>query len=144
LLALVPALVSEASTEESAPIAAVVDAFHAALQRGDGKAAMELLAPDAVVLDSCVSQTREGYQKHQLAEYNSFVSATKTERLPLMIRQEGDVAWTTATSKTTGTFKGRKIDSTGVELMVLTKDNSGWRIRAIHWSSHANKSEQIK
>jgi len=144
LLALLSALISEALTEESAPIATVVDAFHAALQRVDGKAAMELLAPDAIILESGVSQTREDYEKHHLAEDIAFVSATKTERLPLMIRQEGDFAWTTATSKTTGTFKGRKIDSTGVELMVLTKDNSGWRIRAIHWSSHANKSDQIK
>ena len=135
LLALVSALVSEASTEESAPIAAVVDAFHAAVQRGNGKAAMELLAPDAVVLESGVSQTLEVYEKHHLAEDIAFASATKTEGSPLIVKQEGNVAWTTASSKTTGTFKGRKIDSAGVELMVLTKDNSGWRIRAIHWSS---------
>lgn len=124
----------EASTQESAPIVSVVDAFHAALQRGDGKAAMELLALDAVILESGVTETREDYEKHHVAEDMAFASATKTERSPLIVRQEGSVAWTTATSKTTGTFKGRKFDSTGAELVALTKDNSGWRIRVIHWS----------
>ena len=85
MLALLSALISEVSTEESAPIATVVDAFHAALQRVDGKAAMELLAPDAIILESGVSQTREDYEKHHLAKDIAFVSATKTERLPLMM-----------------------------------------------------------
>jgi hypothetical protein len=44
-----------------------------------------------------------------------------------------------ATSKTTGTFNGRKIDSAGAELIVLTKGDSGWRIRAIHWSNRKAK-----
>ena len=61
---------------------------------------------------------RAEYEREHLAEDIAFVSATKTERSPLVIRQDGNVAWTTATSKTTGTFKGRKIDSTGVELIV--------------------------
>jgi len=74
-----------------------------------------------------------------LAEDIAFASATKTERSPLIVRQEGNVAWTIATSKTTGTFQGRKVDSAGVELMVLTKDESRWRIRAIHWSSRKEK-----
>jgi len=34
-----------------------------------------------------------------------------------------------------GTFNSRKIDSTGVELMVLTKTRRRVAIRAIHWSS---------
>jgi len=35
-------------------------------------------------------------------------------------------------------FNGHKIDSVGVELVGLTKDDTGWRSRAIHWSSHSN------
>jgi hypothetical protein len=36
-------------------------------------------------------------------------------------------------------FNDWKIDSAGVELMVLTKGDSGWRIRAIHWSNRKTK-----
>ena len=49
----------------------------------------------------------------------------------------GDAAWVTSTSTTVGSFNGRAVNSTGAELMVLSKDTAGeWRIRAIHWSSH--------
>lgn len=112
LLALATAApAAEASLEESADVVAVVDKFHDALRRGDEKAVMELLAPDALILESGESQTRAEYEREHLAEDIAFASATKTERSPLIIRQEDNVAWTTATSKTTGTFKGRKIDS---------------------------------
>jgi ketosteroid isomerase-like protein len=140
-IALAAASTAETAAQESAPVVAVVDAFHDALRHGDEKAVMELLAPDAMILESGESQTRAEYEREHLAEDMAFVIATKTERSPLIIRQARNVAWTTATSKTTGTFKGHKIDSTGVELIVLTKGDSGWRIRAIHWSSHEAKGK---
>jgi hypothetical protein len=42
-------------------------------------------------------------------------------------------------SRTNGTFHEREIDSIAVELVVLSKSSAGWRIRAIHWSSHETK-----
>ena len=126
---------SETVSPKAGAITAAVDGFHDALRRGDAKAAMELLAPDAAILESGQSQTREEYERQHLDEDIAFARATTNEHSPFKIQQEGNVAWTTAMSKTTGTFNGRKIESTGVELMVLTKGNSGWRIRAIHWSS---------
>jgi ketosteroid isomerase-like protein len=131
----------EPAAAEAATITATVEEFHGALALGDRTAALALLAPDALILESGESQTRAEYEREHLAEDIAFASATKTERSPLIIRQDGNVAWTTATSKTTGTFKGRKIGSTGVELIVLTKGDSGWRIRAIHWSSHEAKGK---
>jgi ketosteroid isomerase-like protein len=49
----------------------------------------------------------------------------------------GDVAWVVSTSRTTGTYRERQINSAGAELMVLSRTPEGWRIRAIHWSSRA-------
>jgi len=49
----------------------------------------------------------------------------------------GDAAWATSTTETAGTFQSRPIDSIGTELMVLSRETGGWRIRAIHWSSRA-------
>ncbi len=120
-------------------IQAAVEGFHQALTHADRAAALAALSPDALILESGESQTRAEYEGRHLAEDIAFASATKTERSPLIVRQEGNVAWTIATSKTTGTFQGRKVDSAGVELMVLTKDESRWRIRAIHWSSRKEK-----
>jgi|SRR5437762_2402579 len=140
LVALLPRdTIAQAHSNDATEITRAVEGFHGALALGDRTAALALLAPDALILESGESQMRAEYEREHLAEDIAFVSATKTERSPLVIRQDGNVAWTTATSKTTGTFKGRKIDSTGVELIVLTKGGSGWRIHAIHWSSRKTK-----
>jgi ketosteroid isomerase-like protein len=132
-------IIGQAASSDTAEVKAAVEGFHHALVEADRAAALALLSPDALILESGESQTREEYERQHLTEDIAFARATKTERSPLIIRQDGNVAWTTATSKTTGTFKGRKIDSTGVELMVLTKDQSKWHIRAIHWSSRKEK-----
>ena len=41
------------------------------------------------------------------------------------------------TSRTTGTYRERAINSAGAELMVLSRTADGWNIRAIHWSSRS-------
>lgn len=51
----------------------------------------------------------------------------------------GDVAWASSTSTTTGQLRGRAVNSPGAESMVLTREPTGWRIRAIHWSSRARR-----
>ncbi len=133
---------SETLSSDAGAITAAVDGFHDALRRGDGNAAMELLAPDAVILESGSAQTRAEYAREHLAEDIAFVKAIPGKRSNLSIKQEGNVAWTTATTQSVGNFNGHVINSAGVELMVLTKTELGWRIRAIHWSSrNASKNK---
>ena len=119
--------------------AATVSAFHAALKSDNPAAVMALLAPDAQILESGHSETREEYEKGHLAADMEFASTVESAREKVTTRQEGSVAWVTSTSRSTGTFKGREVNSAGAELMVLSRGPEGWRIRAIHWSSHALK-----
>ena len=136
LLAFVTALDSEASTEDSGPARAVVEAFHAALQRGDGKAAMELLAADAVILESGSVETRAEYEAHHLQEDIRFAQTVRNTRSDVHVAVEGNAAWLISRSRAEGSFEGKPVNSSGVELAVLTKTRNGWRIRATHWSSH--------
>jgi ketosteroid isomerase-like protein len=132
-------VIAEATSTDAAEISASVESFHRALARGDRTAALTLLAPDAVILESGHSQMRTEYEREHSSEDIAFARATTTDRSPLTIQREGNVAWATSTSRTTGNCNGRQIDNAGVELMVLTKGESGWRIRAIHWSSRQFK-----
>lgn len=125
-----------AAQADSAAAAAAVNRFHAALAAGDSAAALALLAPDAEVLESGDSETRAEYRAHHLPADIEFARAIRSERGPVRVRVRGDVAWATTTSTTRGTFRGRAIDSAGAELMVLVRTRAGWRIAAIHWSSH--------
>lgn len=117
-------------------IAATVEAFHAALRRGDRAGALDLLAPDAQILESGHRQTRAEYENEHLAADIDFAKAVTSPRAALIVRQEGNVAWTSVTDRSKGEFQGRPVDSEGAELMVLSKTAERWQIRAIHWSSH--------
>ncbi len=121
---------------ESGAVARVLETFHSALTRGDGKAAMDLLASDAVILESGSLETRAEYEAHHLPEDIQFAQTTHSLRSDVRVEIDGNTAWLTSRSLTNGSFEGKPVNSSGVELAILTKTAAGWRIRAIHWSSH--------
>ena len=106
-----------------------------ALERGDSAAAVALLAPDAVILESGGLETVAEYRAHHLASDIEFAKAVPETRSAIQVAVRGDVAWAASTTTSKGTFRGRAVDSSGAELMVLTRTADGWRIAAIHWSS---------
>lgn len=127
---------SETSPPDTAAISAAVDAFHQALASGQEERAMSLLSPDALIVEAGTVQTRAEYQSEHLTEDIAFareVPGTQTSR---KIAQAGDAAWVTSTFRVTGKFHDKAIDNFAAETAVLTRTTDGWRIRAIHWSSH--------
>ena len=124
---------------DSQSVAGVVERYDRALTRGDSAAALALLAPDAVILESGGIETREEYRSHHLASDIGFARTARTTRSPVRVVVVGDVAWATTTSTTQRVVDGRTVESTGAELMVLTRTPSGWSIRAIHWSSRTRR-----
>lgn len=120
---------------DSAAVISAMERFHASLAAGDSAAAMALLAPDAIVLESGSVETREQYRSGHLPADMAYAKSVKTTRRPLSVVVRGDVAWVSSTSTTTGESRGRPVNSAGAELMVLTRTAAGWRITAIHWSS---------
>lgn len=126
----------KATANESTDAAATVEAFHNALAHGDGKAAMNLLAADALILESGSVETRADYESDHLPEDIRFAQAIPDNRSDVRVQIDGNTAWLTSRSRAEGSFEGKPINSVGVELVILTKTPEGWRIRAIHWSSH--------
>ena len=120
---------------DSAAVSTVIDEYHAALAAGDSAAALRLLAPDAVILESGGMETRDEYRSHHLPGDIAFASAVVSERRRVALKVSGDMAWAASTSTTRGTFRDRSINSAGTELVVLTRSTDGWLISAIHWSS---------
>lgn len=118
-------------------IATTVTAFHEALAKGDRAAALALLAPDAQILETGHRETRDEYESAHLDSDIEFAKTVPSTRGALIVREEGTIAWTSSTGRSTGKFKGRDVNSENAELIVLVKTSEGWRIRAIHWSSHS-------
>jgi ketosteroid isomerase-like protein len=118
------------------PAAAVVDAFHAALRRGDTKAALFHLAENALIYEAGgVERGRQEYASHHLSADSAFAQAvpgTVTRRAGEAV---GPVAWLATEGRTTGTFKEEAIDRVTTETMVLRRAGGVWKIVHIHWSS---------
>ncbi len=121
---------------DSAAIVGVTAAFHGALAAGDSVAALALLADDAVVIEGGDLETRAQYAAHHVGADIAFAKAMSETRIVKGVRQAGDAAWVWSTSDTRGNWRGNLVESIGAELMVLARDSDGWRIRAIHWSTH--------
>jgi len=129
------------AASDSADVAAVVTTYQSALASGDSATALSLLASDAIILESGSVETREEYRAHHLPADIGFTRAVPGERSSLRIIVRGDAAWASSTSTATGEYRGRRINSLGAELMVLSREPDGWKIRAIHWSSRSRPTQ---
>lgn len=126
---------------DSAAALNVVQQYHNALETGDSTAALALLAPDVVILESGGVEDRSEYRGHHLPGDIAFARAVRSVRSVRQVNVVGTSAWISSTSVAQGTYNGRAINSQGAELIVLTRDADGrWMIRAIHWSSRARRA----
>lgn len=132
-------LSGQSSRADSVAVARVVDHFHELLFRGDSSAALALLAPDVVIMESGDIERLSDYRAHHLLADIAFAKAVPSTRGTMTVTISGDAAWVSSTSTTQGTYKDRTINSAGAELVVVTRVAGVWRIRAIHWSSHARR-----
>ena len=135
-------LAAQPAGNDSAAVTAAVSAFHAGLRNGDAAAVMQLIADDALILEAGGVETRAEYEKNHLPVDIEFEKVVSGKRSPIRVVINGNSAWATSSSEYSGTFQGRSIDSLSVELMVLSREPAGWRIRAIHWSGRARKPAQ--
>ncbi len=127
---------SETSPPDAAAISAAVEDFHQALAAGDERRAMSLLASDALIVEAGTVQTRAEYQSEHLAADIAFTRELTEKLTSRQLGQAGDAGWVTSTFQVTGTFHGKAVNNFAAETAVLTRTADGWRIRAIHWSSH--------
>lgn len=123
------------AASDSAAVVSVVERFHASIETGDSVTALQLLAPDALVLESGGSETVAEYRSHHLPADIAFARGVPSTRKVVRVAVVGEMAWVASTSTARGEFRGRQINSAGAELMALRRTNGQWRIVAIHWSS---------
>lgn len=120
----------------------VVNAFHAALKRGDATAALNLMAEDVVIFESGgVERNRAEYETHHLKSDAAFSAATTRTPVSQTIASDGNLSSVMSVEFVKGTFRDRPVNSRSVETMVLRKTEGRWRIIHIHWSSSAIQSK---
>ena len=118
--------------------AATVDGFHKALQKGDARAAAALLADDALIFESGgVQQSKAEYQAAHLPADIEFTKAVKETVTRRTGSATGSVVWIASEGRVSGAFRGKPVERTTTETMILRRAQGGWKIVHVHWSSGA-------
>lgn len=137
-----PAGAERALSGSAAEAAAVVDAFHAALQRGDTEGAALLLSDDVVVFEGGgVERSKAEYADHHLPADAIFAASVSSRVSRRTGGGSGDLAWVASEGRTKGTYDGKPLDRATSETMVLRRSGSSWKIVHIHWSSGKAKGD---
>ena len=113
-----------------------VDAFDRAVAAADEARVRALLAPDVLIYES-------GGQEASLAEYAAshmkadmeFMSKVKGTVIDRKHGAAGELAWVATRRRMTGSYADKPIDVYSTETMVLRREQAGWRIVHIQWSS---------
>jgi ketosteroid isomerase-like protein len=136
--ALVLPACATAPTVDPAEVTAVMDAFYGAMKKGDPMAAMSLIAPGAMFVESGKLETRAEYESNHLPSDIEFEAQVTGKRRVVQVHIEGDAAWLIAETAYVGSFNGNDVDFVSSQLMVLTRQAGRWMIRTVHWSSRPN------
>ena len=126
---------SPATLPNESEVTAVVESFYGAIKKGDATAAMSVIAPDAVFLESGRLETRAEYEANHLPADIEFETQVSGKRGPMRVTFEGNTAWVIALTEYDGSFQGNPVSFVSAQLVVLVRDSGIWRIRTIHWSS---------
>ncbi len=120
--------------------AKVVERFQQALSSGDTATALSLLDENVRIFESGgIERSRGEYASHHLAADAGFLRDATIRQLSRTGDEVGDLAWVGSESQITASDDGKPAELVSTETMILKKENDGWRIVHIHWSSRTLK-----
>lgn len=125
---------------EAEAAVAVAERFSDALSSGDLETVEELLAPDALILESGgAERSREEYLGHHAISDAKFLKGTHRQLLRRRARAAGDLVWIGSESELHAEKDSKPLVLLSTETMVLKQTPDGWRIAHIHWSSRPKR-----
>ena len=137
LLVLIGSVSLRAQEDRDSPAQAVTS-FHEALASGDRDAVLGFMDSDVLIFESGGAElSRDEYASHHLGADMAFSAATSQTIIEQREGEAGDTGWVLTRSETTGTFREKEIDILGTETVLLRREEHGWRIVHIHWSSRS-------
>jgi ketosteroid isomerase-like protein len=116
--------------------AQVVVQFHAALRSKQQSAARQLLDENVIIFEGGkVERSADEYAHHHMLADMNFLSSVTSQTIEHHVEVTGDIALSISRTSVKGQYRGKDIDSNGMETMVLKKIQGDWKITHIHWSN---------
>ena len=81
-----------------------------------------------------VERGAKEYSSHHLLADMAFMSKMEVELIELQVKIYNNIAISSSRSIIKGKYKGKAIEKTNMETIVLKKSNGKWKIINIHWS----------
>jgi len=130
---------AQSSSADSAAAVAVTQRFHQALAASDSTLAVSLLADDVLVLESGAIQNRADYLSHHLGADMKASHDSRGVRTVVRVTVVGSLAYVASSTLTPSTGAEGNNGSELAELMIVSRGATGWKIRAVHWSSRRRR-----
>lgn len=113
----------------------VVIEFHQAIQQGQKDKARGFLDDNVIIYEGGrVERSADDYANHHMYADMEYLADLDIEILEHSVRVLGSTAYSMSRTRLTGQYKGKAVNSEGMESMVLLKKEGGWKISHIHWS----------
>ena len=134
---------AEGDHELPQDVLGTVTAFHEALCAGNSAAVEQLLAPDLIVMESGnIERSRAEYAEHHLPADLKFMRAMKYTLQHQFGEAGADFAWVASEATLTGEYEDKPVNLVSMESLTLRKEQAGWRIVHIHWSSRSQSEKR--
>lgn len=134
LLTTFSSVVAQTTDEKSAILKTLSD-LETAIVENNSELASTLLHDNVIILEGRGQETKEQYLSHHFHSDGKFLSAIERKNLSQDVSIDGNISWVSTIKTMKGSYSGRDIDLTSLELAVLKKENGQWKIVALHWSS---------
>jgi ketosteroid isomerase-like protein len=119
---------------ESMPAKVVIE-FHNALRSSKKDEVFKLLEKSVLIYEGGgVERSAKEYSSHHLLTDMAFMSKMEVELIEHQVKIYNNIAISSSRSIIKGKYKGKAIEKTNMETIVLRKSNGKWKIINIHWS----------
>ena len=112
------------------------ESLYAALKTGDTELVEAILDPGVLIFESGgVESSFEEYASHHLGADIEYMKTVEREILSRQVYEQGDISVIATRAQFNSTYNGKTTITMSNETLVLQKQEQGWRITHIHWSS---------
>lgn len=116
--------------------AAISDQFRQALKEGNLDELKSLFLPNVIIAEGGgAERSLKEYADHHMKSDIAFAASLTSRKIQRDVLESGDMATVITQSEMVGSYEGAKVHNRMMETMTMRREDEGWKIAHVHWSS---------